>query len=116
MNGRAANVDAASPLARETFVVIADVSGAAGVVELRATGRFGLTAFAGESAEISRDAAVAIEAHRVRRVVVARDQFASAAAVEGDRLQPGVDRDPGVVLRDVKTPLYTARYHDLVGQ
>lgn len=30
MNGRAANVDAASPLAREAFVVIADISGAAG--------------------------------------------------------------------------------------
>ncbi len=30
VNGRAANVDAASPLAREPFLVIADVSGAAG--------------------------------------------------------------------------------------
>jgi len=59
--------------------------------------------FAGEPGKIARDHPIAVEAHRVRGVVVQRGEFA-VAIPEADRLEHGIDRalghlTEGVILR-----------------
>jgi len=76
VNGRAANVDAASPLAREPFLVIADISGAAGRAQVLLAAPIALAdieaMFTGrieQGASATIDAATgAIRARSVRRL------------------------------------------------
>ncbi len=120
VNGRAAAVDAASPLAREQFLVIADISGAAGraqvllaapisLVEIEAL--FGQQIEDGVSASV--DAATgAIRARRTRKLGRMIISDAPVERLSGEELSAALIeavRDDGLTLLDWDEPALQAR-------
>jgi ATP-dependent helicase HrpB len=111
VNGRAASVDAASALAREPFLVIADISGAAGRAQILLAApislaeieqRFGAKIETGASASI--DAATgAVRGRRTRRLGRLVLSEAPLERLSGEELQQALleaVRDDGLALLD----------------
>lgn len=93
-NGRAANVDEASPLAREPFLVIADIAGAAGRAQALLAAPIGLTdieamfaAEISESVSTSVDANGGLRARRLRRLGQLVLSEAPVERLSGDALR-----------------------------
>jgi len=120
VNGRAANVDAASPLAREAFLVIADISGAAGRAQALLAAPIALAdieaMFAGrieQGASATIDAATgAIRARSVRRLGRLVLSDAPLERLSGDELRAallGAVSEQGLSLLDWNDAALQAR-------